>query len=107
MSGRISQELRRRLDNLETKLRDRRGLERVLFADGIMGYIALIVVATIFAVELTANATRGEGWVSVAHFVVVGTLEATIISYLFWVVGRRSWLRLRAYRVRRRLAHVD
>ena len=37
MSGRAKLELRRRLNDLENRLRDRRGLERVLFADGIMG----------------------------------------------------------------------
>lgn len=69
-------------------------MERAFFEGGNMPYIVVVGAIVIFGIELTANAARGEGMVSILHFVIVGTLEVALVAFLIRNLYRRISVRL-------------
>lgn len=66
---------------LERKLEARPAAEKAFFDGGWVSYPMLLMVALIGALELSANVRFGEGWSSLAHFMVIVPLEASRLSY--------------------------
>ena len=74
--------------SLERKLNARPAAEKAFFDDGWVSFPMLLMVAFIGALELSANVRYGEGWSSLAHFVVIAPLE--IIAVVILARGLRS-----------------
>lgn len=89
---------------LRRKLANRSGIDKALF-DGSPGtYPMLLLAAAVWGIEIVANISRGDGWASTAHFLIVVPLEAAIIVALMlgfrgllWK-ARIAWMRRRGWR---------
>lgn len=91
-----------RIAELERKLAARSNMEKALFDGSWASIPMLLLVACVWAVELAANVSRGEGWASTAHLLVIAPLELALLvaialglRSLFWQT-RLAHLRRRA-----------
>ena len=77
-----------RIAELERKLAARSNMEKALFDGSWLSVPMLVLVACIWAVELVANVSRGEGWSSTAHLLVIAPLELALLVAV--ALGLRS-----------------
>lgn len=90
-----------RIAALEQKLMARSNVEKALFDGSWVSVPMLLLVACIWAVELVANVTRGEGWSSTAHLLVIAPLELALLVAVALGVRSLFW-QTRLARLRRR-----
>lgn len=73
------QALRRQLDSYD----------RALFGEDCFAFFACGIIIAIWALELVVNMRHGEGWVYVAHLLLVGPLWLVATGLTVFAVGRR------------------
>lgn len=97
--------LQREFERVERRLAARGRVEKALFDEGPWTLVMMLIPAAVLTIELAANAARGSGWSSIAHFVVMTPLALLLLVYIGLGVRSMLW-RIRLNRLARRRGDV-